>query len=209
MITRTIRSLMLFGALALAVPAEAVPRVPVTAAPVRRAPPRRPVRHVPPPPAAPVAPPEPEVVPTSAADLQNTLRRLRIYVMAAPDGARAFGNLGAGTQLWILLPSCRPQDPNDPRDACPIDRLEVTSVRGGGVRAGVMTTVMAGETPRRVQAFVVEDGTPMVRIRLITPQGAINYEGVIESSQIRYLPAPVGVDRDDRFVFDFSGYPAR
>jgi hypothetical protein len=206
MMARTIRSLCLLGALAVAVPAAAVPRTPVTT--TRRAAPARPTRR-PVTPAAPVVAPEPELVPVSAADLQNTLRRLRIYAMSAPDGARAFGQLGAGTQLWILLPSCRAPDPDDPRDACPIDRLEVTALRGGGVRAGALTTVMAGEVPRRVQAFVLEESTALIRIRLVTPQGAVHYEGVIEAGQLRYLPPPIGVERDSRFTFDFTTYPAR
>ncbi len=208
MTTRTMRSLLFLGAMVMAAPAMAVPRGPVVAPVTRRAPPVRPVRRVPPP-AAPVAPPEPELVPSSAFDLQNTLRRLRIYVMNAPDGARSFGNLGAGPQLWVLLPSCRPQDPDDPRSSCPISRIEVTAVRGGAVRAGELTTVMAGEVPRRAQAFVFDESTRLVRIRLYSRNDQTDYEAVLEVGQMRYLPAPVGNERGERFEFDFSNYPAR
>lgn len=208
MSTRMIRSMLFLGAMVMASPVMAVPQRPTVPPVTRRAPPVRPVRRVPPP-AAPVAPAEPELVPTSAFDLQNTLRRLRIYVMNAPDGARSFGNLGAGPQLWVLLPSCRPQDPNDPRSSCPIGRLEVTPVHGGAVRSGELTTVMAGEVPRRVQAFVFDEATRLVRIRLFTRDDQTDYEAVLEVSQLRYLSAPIGTENGERFEFDFSNYPAR
>ncbi len=205
---RMIRRLLpLLGALTLTAPAWAVPTVVGSTPVTRRAPPRRPARRVPPP--APVAPaPAPELVPVGAADLQNTLRRMRIYVMSAPDGARSLGALGSGAQLWFLLPSCRPPSADDPRAQCPIDRVEVEGI-DGGVRAGAVVTVMAGEVPRRAQAFVLEPATAMVRVRLVGSEGAVRYEGVIAADEVRRLAAPQGRDRGDRFEFDFTVYPAR
>jgi hypothetical protein len=208
MFARTLRTVWpLVAALAMASPAGAIPHPP-TSATAPRATPRRPARRATPV-AQPATPPPPQVVAVEAADLQNTLRRLRIYVMNAPDGARAFGNLGAGPQMWMLLPSCRTSLVDDPRDPCPIERLAVDAVGPGGVQVGAMTTVMSGDTPRRVLAFVVAPSTELVRLRLITPQGVLHYEGAVRVDQLLRLPAPVGRDRDDGFAFDFAVYPAR
>lgn len=169
-------------------------------------PPRRPAA----PPATPPPPVVPELVAQDVTDLTAMLRRMRIYMLHAGRGANAFGALGEGEQLWFVLPSCRPNDPNDlRRNACPIERLEVTAVGGGAVNAGQMTTVMHGEVPRRVQAFVVADGTPMLRVRLIGPNGSTRFEGVIRMSQVNDLPVPVGARRVDGFALDFAEYPAR
>ena len=65
-------------------------------------------------------PARPEIVPMSAAETAGMLRRLRIYMLRAPNASTAFGSLGAGPQIWFVLPSCRPPQPDDPRDYCPI-----------------------------------------------------------------------------------------
>lgn len=168
-------------------------------------PPRRPVAPPTPPP-----PVVPELVAQDVTDLTAMLRRMRIYMLHAGRGANAFGALGEGEQLWFVLPSCRPNDPNDlRRNACPIERLEVTAVGGGAVNAGPMTTVMHGEVPRRVQAFAVADGTRMLRVRLIASNGATRFEGVIRVSQLNDLPLPVGARAGAGFALDFAEYPAR
>lgn len=168
-------------------------------------PPRRPT-----PPPAPPAPVIPELVALDVTEMTSMLRRMRIYLLHAGRGANAFGALGEGEQLWFVLPSCRTNDPDDlRRNACPIDRLEVTAVGPGAVNAGAMTTVMHGEVPRRVQAFVVADGTRMLRLRLISPNGSTRFEGVIRVSQLNDLPVPVGARAGDGFALDFAEYPAR
>lgn len=169
-------------------------------------PPRRPAS----PPPAPPPPVIPELVAQDVSEMSSMLRRMRIYMVHAGRGGRAFGDLGDGEQLWFVLPSCRPHDPEDERrDACPIDRLEVSAVEGAPVRAGRMTTVMHGEVPRRVQAFVIPDGVRMVRVRLITPAGATRFDGVMRVSQLGDLPVPMGAPRGDTFDLDFSAYPGR
>src|SRR4051812_39145143 len=77
----------------------------------------------PPPPPPPVAtapaPARPEIVPQDPTETAGMLRRLRIYLLNAPAGSTAFGSLGNGPQIWFVLPSCRPPQPDDPRDYCP------------------------------------------------------------------------------------------
>lgn len=165
------------------------------------------------PPAAPPAPAivsEPELVPQEIADFRSMLRRLRIYLLHAGRGTRHFGDLGDGEQLWFVLPSCRAVAAEDERrDPCPIDRLEVSAVGGGAVRVGRMTTVLDGEVPRRVQAVVVEAGTRVVRVRMVTPSGNTRFDGVIRVSDFGELPVPVGAPSATGFALDFREYPGR
>lgn len=164
----------------------------------------------PPAPPPPTTPPTPELVTQEIADFRGMLRRMRIYMLHAGRGTTHFGDLGEGEQLWFVLPSCRTEDLENPRrDPCPIERLEVTAVDGGGVRAGRMTTVMDGAVPRRVQAFVVADGTRLLRVRMITTQGATRFDGVVRVSQLGDLPTPVGAPTADGFALDFREYPGR
>ena len=155
------------------------------------------------------APTAPQVVAQDVSSMTNMLRSLRIYVVRAPAGATDFGVLGAGTQFWFVLPSCRPPQPDDPRDFCPIDRLEVAALGTGSVHAGRMVTVMDGQIPRRVQAFVAEPGTDLVRVRLITPQEQVRYESVVTASSLAGLPTVAGGRTLRGFEIDFSQYPGR
>lgn len=151
------------------------------------------------------------LVPADVTTMANNLRRLRIYVAYGGDTSTAFGASGTGTRLWFVLPSCRPQDiVTTGVDSCPIERLELTAQGGGNVTSGRMTTVLDGEVPRRVQAFVVTPETRMLSIRLINQRGEVRYEGVVEAPQLRELPRPVGTARPDgSFALDFTQYPGR
>jgi len=171
-------------------------------------PPRRPPRTSGSQPPQPV--PAPTIVPTDAATLQNNLRRLRIYVLQGPAGSRAFGAEGVGARIWFVLPSCRPQDNRDVVDACPIERLELEARGAGTVHAAPMTTVLDGEIPRRVQAFVVSPETQLVGIRLVNQRGQVRYEGLFDATQLRELPRPEGREASDgSFALDLTRYPAR
>ena len=165
-------------------------------------------RRRPPTPPAAVAPPAPEIVPQNASEAAGMLRRFRIYLLRAPTGSTAFGALGAGPQIWFVLPSCRPPQPDDPRDFCPIERLEVTAIHGS-VTPGAMTTVMAGEIPRRVQAFGLAEGTDLFRVRLIGQDGTARFEAVLPVSGLGELAAPAGAATGSGFAIDFAAYPGR
>lgn len=155
------------------------------------------------------APAAPEIVPYSLTDFLHTLQRQRIYLLRAPPHTSAFGLSGPGTHVWFLLPSCRPPDPNDARDACPIDRLQVESVDGAPVHAGAMMTVLHGHTPRRVQGFVLDDSVRMMRVRLVTSQGSVRFEGIVDAGQFEHLPVADGQPTPSGFSLQFSRYPAR
>lgn len=189
-----LRSLPLLGAL-LPWPAA------VGAAPVAPAPPatiqRRPVAH------------EAQIVPLGVNDLLNSLQRLRIYLVHAPPGIEQFGTTGPGRHVWFLLPSCRLPDPMDPRDACPIDRIEVTSLSGGTVRSSGMTTAMSGDVARRVQAYAIGSDVRLLRIRLITPNDDVRFEGIVDATQLAALPTAEGRAATGGFEIDFGRYPAR
>ncbi|MFO0628534.1 MAG: hypothetical protein U0325_23375 [Polyangiales bacterium] len=163
------------------------------------------------PPVAPPAPPAaPETVPQEIADFRGMLRRLRIDLLHAGRGTQHFGDLGDGEQLWFVLPSCRTASAEDERrDPCPIDRLEVTAEGVGAVRMGRMTTVLDGDTPRRVQAVVIAPGTRTVRVRMVTPRGSTRFDGVIRVSDVGELPVPVGAPTATGFALDFREYPGR
>ena len=167
--------------------------------------------HRPPPPvveAPPSVPTGPEIVPQDPSETAGMLRRLRIYLLRAPSGSSAFGAVGEGPQIWFVLPSCRPSQPDDPRDYCPIERLEVTAIHGA-VLAGPMTTVMDGAVPRRVQAFATAAGTDLLRVRLISPDGLTRFEAVVPVRGLGDLAAPAGRPTPTGFTIDFTQYPGR
>jgi len=153
-------------------------------------------------------PTRPEIVPMSAAETAGMLRRLRIYMLRAPNASTAFGSIGAGPQIWFVLPSCRARQPDDPRDYCPIERLEVTALHGAVV-AGPMTTVMDGQVPRRVQAFATAAGTDLLRVRLVSPDGLTRFEAVVPVADLGDLAAPEGRATPTGFSIDFMQYPGR
>ena len=73
-----------------------------------------------------------------------------------------------------------------------------------------MTTVLDGEIPRRVQAFVVSPEARLVSIRLVNQRGEVRYEGVVETAHLGELPRPEGTARPDgSFALDITRYPAR
>ncbi len=150
------------------------------------------------------------LVPADVTTMQNNLRHLRIYVLYGPETSTAFGAAGVGSRVWFVLPSCRPQDNSNVVDACPIERLELEARGDGAVHAAPMTTVLDGEVPRRVQAFVVSPQTRLLSVRLVNQRGQVRYEGVVEAPQLRELPRPVGTARPDgSFALDLTRYPAR
>jgi hypothetical protein len=153
-------------------------------------------------------PTRPEIVPMSAAETAGMLRRLRIYMLRAPNASTAFGSIGAGPQIWFVLPSCRARQPDDPRDYCPIESLDVTALHGAVV-AGPMTTVMDGQVPRRVQAFATAAGTDLLRVRLISPEGLTRFEAVVPVADLGDLAAPEGRPTPTGFTIDFTQYPGR
>lgn len=189
------RTLLLSAAiLPLASVGEASPNLPPIPAPTIQ---RRPVHR------------EPVVVPLDLTDLLNNLRRMRIYLVHAPPGVNQFGTTGHGRHVWFLLPSCRLPDPNDARDACPIDRIEVVSLSGGTVRSSGMTTAMSGDVARRVQAYAISHDVRLLRVRLITPNEEVRFDGVVDAPRLAHLPVAEGRPTTTGFEIDFARYPAR
>lgn len=153
-----------------------------------------------------------ESVSAPVAHVDGMLRRMRVWLFMAPAGATAFGigNLGQGYRLWALLPSCRPADPNDPRDPCPVDRVVMESVGSNdSVRSMDPTGIAPGAEARRVQSFVVPQNMSRVRIKLMGPNARVRYEAIVEAVRLVDLPAPAGNPSGATFNFDFTQYPAR
>ncbi len=152
---------------------------------------------------------EPVVVPLDLSDMLNNLQRMHIYLVHAPAGVEQFGTAGPGRHVWFLLPSCRLPDPSDARDACPIDRIQVVSLSGGTVRSSGMTTAMNGDVARRVQAYAIGGDVRLLRVRLITPNEEVRFDGVVDATRLAQLPLAVGRATPTGFEIDFARYPAR
>ncbi len=153
-----------------------------------------------------------ESVSAPVAHVDGMMRRMRVWLFMAPANATAFGlgNLGQGYRLWALLPSCRPADPNDPRDPCPVDRVVMESVGSSeSVRSMDPMGIAPGADARRVQSFVVPQNVSRVRIKLMGPNARVRYEAIVEAVRLVDLPPPAGSPSGAIFNFDFTQYPAR
>ncbi len=152
-----------------------------------------------------------EVIPVPVSAVDGMLRRMRVFLFAAPTGATAYGlsSLGQGRRLWALLPSCRTTNPDDDREPCPVDRLTVEAVMRGNVNAGTPTFLGGSADARRVQSFVVEANAPRVRLRVLGPSNRVRYEAVVEAERLADLAPPEGAPGGDGFAFDLTRYPSR
>lgn len=176
--------------------------------------PRRPPRHAPDA-GAPAAPPTataPELVSVPVAEAETALRQIRVYLFTPPAGATGYGlgQLGPGTaRVWALLPSCRPPNPDDPRDPCPIDRVIMEAVGGGTVHSMDPQGLAPGAESRRVQSFSIPEGTRRVNIKVMGLQARVRYEATVEVERLSDLVAPQGSATPNGFAFDLARYPAR
>lgn len=172
-------------------------------------------QHRPRPPHAPAPPPPPppptaEVIAVPVADVDGMLRRMRIYLFEPPAGSTAFGITvpAGGHALWILLPSCRPANPDDPRDQCLTERVTFEAVSGGGVTSGDPQPLSNAPDARRVQPVTVNAGVTRIRIRVMNSRNQSRYEAVIDAAGLPDLVPPQGEPRGNSFSFDLTQYPA-
>lgn len=156
-----------------------------------------------------------EHISVPVADVDRMMRQMRVWLFAPPAGATAYGlgQLGAGTRVWALLPSCRTgQDPHDPRDPCPVDRVVVQAEGpASGPQAQSMDPVglAPGAESRRVQSFVIPANVARVHIRLMGLNNRVRYEALVDVARLTDLPSPAGAPSAGGFTFDLSQYPSR
>lgn len=156
----------------------------------------------------------PELISVPVADIDRMMRQMRVWLFTPPPGATNFGlsQMTGGRRVWALLPSCRPRNPDDPRDPCPVDRVifEALDAQGGvAVSSADPIGVAPGAESRRVQSFVVPAGVPRVRVRLMALNAQVRYEAVVDADRLGELPAPTGTQGPGGFTFDLMAYPAR
>jgi len=159
----------------------------------------------------PAAPPAQQihVATIHAAEANNMLQRMRVWLFAPPAGVSAYGlaSLGQGHRIWALLPGCRQPNPDDPRDPCPVGRVTIDTIEGAGtVQNGEPQNVTTSADSRRVQAFVVPPSVTTVRIRLLRPNNAVRYEVAIRTMDVPHLPEPAGHATPGGFEIDLSAY---
>ena len=201
---RTTRSTLLAMMLLAAASADAQRRP-------RRAPRRAPAADA----GAPATPPAaaaPELVSVSVAEADTHLRQIRVYLFTPPAGATGYGlgQLGPGRQrVWALLPSCRPPNPDDPREPCPVDRVIFEAVGGGTVHSMDPQGLAPGAESRRVQSFSIPEGTRRVNIKVMGLQARVRYEATVDVERLVDLTAPQGSATPNGFAFDLARYPAR
>jgi len=161
--------------------------------------------------AAPPANAAPELISVSVAEADTHLRQMRVYLFTPPAGATAYGlaSLGDGARVWALLPSCRPPNPDDPRDPCPIDRVVFEAEGGGSVHAMDPRGLAPGAESRRVQSFAVPSGIRRVHIKVMGLQARVRYEATVDVERLVDLVAPQGSATTDGFAFELARYPAR
>lgn len=152
-----------------------------------------------------------ETIPVPVSAVDGMLRRMRVYMLLPPNGVDAYGlrALGAGRRLWVLLPTCRTSDPDDPRDPCPVERASLEAIGMGNVSSGTPTFTNGTQDSRRVQSFVIANNVPRVRIKVWGTNNHLRYEAVIETERLVDLPYPLGAPSVNGFDFDYTQYPAR
>ena len=179
--------------------------------------PRRPPRHPTADAGAPqgAVPPQstaPELVSVSVPEADSHLRQIRVYLFTPPAGATGYGlgQLGPGAaRVWALLPSCRPPNPDDPREQCPIDRVIFEAEGGAGVHTMDPQGLAPGAESRRVQSFAVPAGVRRVTIKVMGLQARVRYEATVDVDRLVDLVAPTGTATPNGFAFDLTRYPAR
>lgn len=173
----------------------------------------RPRHTTPTPTPAPPPPPPPsaEVIAVPVADVDGMLRRMRVWLFAPPPGSTAFGITvpSGGHAVWALLPSCRPANPDDPRDQCPVDHITFEAVSGGGVTITDAQPLSNAPDARRVQPITINASVTRIRVRVMNSHNQSRYEAIIDAAGLADLPAPQGQSRGGSFVFDLAQYPAR
>jgi hypothetical protein len=156
--------------------------------------------------------PTSRVITIPVVEAANMMQRQRVYLFTAPAGNSAFGigTLGEGHRVWALLPSCRPANPDDPRDPCPVGHLAIEVVGGGGeVHANEPQPLGTAPDARRVQSFVVPAGIEQIRIKILRRDEHVRYEAAVDAGQLGNLPVPEGHPRGpDTFAFDLPRYPS-
>lgn len=152
-----------------------------------------------------------ETIPVPVSAVDGMLRRMRVYLLLPPNGVEVYGlrALGPGRRLWVLLPTCRTSDPDDPRDPCPVERATLEAIGMGNVASGTPTFTNGTQDSRRVQSFVVSNNVPRVRIKVWGTNNRLRYEAVIETERLVDLPYPLGTATATAFEFDYTQYPAR
>jgi hypothetical protein len=153
----------------------------------------------------------PELVSVSVAEADSHMRQLRVYLFTPPAGATAYGlgQLGAGARVWALLPSCRPPNPDDPREQCPVDRVIIEGEGGASVHSMDPQGLAPGAESRRVQSFAVPTGVRRVTIKVMGLQARVRYEATVDVERLVDLVAPQGSATPNGFAFELTRYPAR
>src|SRR3954447_13682304 len=85
--------------------------------------------------AAPAAPAEEQrVIAIPCIEACNMMQRMRVWMFTPPATSTAFGSGDAagGQRVWVLLPSCRQPNPDDPSDPCPVGRVTMEMITGTG-----------------------------------------------------------------------------
>ncbi len=156
--------------------------------------------------------PNNRIIPIPVVEACAMAQRLRVWLFTAPVGSTAWGvgAPGGGARIWALLPSCRQPDPDDPREPCPVGRVELAVLSGAGaVQAGEPQNLTSAPDSRRVQGFVVPTSIVHIRIRIMRQNDTERWSAAIDAPQLHNMPAPVGTPTANGFNFDLSQYPSR
>lgn len=164
-------------------------------------------------PAAPVE--QPRVIAIPCIEACNMMQRMRVWMFTPPAASTAFGigDSGEGQRVWVLLPSCRQPNPDDPTDPCPVGRVTMEVITGSGsISVGEPRNLDAPsvQASRRVQAIVVPPGVQQVRIKILRHDDTVRYEAAVDAAQLHNLPAPEGSPQGATgFNFELASYPSR
>jgi hypothetical protein len=144
-------------------------------------------------------------------EAEHMMQQMRVWLFTPPPGASQYGigGLGEGHRIWALLPSCTEPNPDDPRDPCPIQHIEIQLITGTGEIHQTEPQMVSAETTRRVQSLVVPESIQTVRIKLVRRDNSVRYEAAVDVAQLHNLPAPEGSPTAQGFGFELSSYPSR